>query len=217
MAITDYDALLAETSRHLGRSSPEFVAAFPTMVNQAEERFWNGFGNVGDAYYTPALRTAVMEASATLAFVAGAATLPADYLGFRVLARGQGNDGLQFIPPQDFRITENDSGNPSAFTVEGSTIKVLPTYDGTLDLLYWRSFPALSATEGFTANALLAAHPMLYVVGVRAEAFGFIRNVEQELKEVQRLAGMVTAANNTAKAQRYSGRKSIRLRSGGIG
>ena len=216
MAIADYTDLEEAVKRTLARTDAAFSAAFPGFVAQAEERIYNGFGRPGEALYSPPLRVRAMEHTATVTVADGVGTLPADYLGMRAISQANAIP-LAYVTPDEYRSAMTGSGTPQAYTIEVDSLKTWPVWSGDLSLLYWRRFNALTSGGGDFTNNLLIAHPSIFEVAVRGEAFRFSRNTDAELREAQRLAGMITAANATARNQRYGGRMQVRLRSGGIG
>jgi hypothetical protein len=110
----------------------------------------------------------------TLTALSGIVSLPSDYLSWRRCTwTGQTRRELSFVEPMYFQAAypSQPSDIPSIFTIEGSTLKVMPL-DGTpLEFDYFQAIPAL--VTGST-NWLMTVHPDLYLFGsmCEAEAFG---------------------------------------------
>ena len=66
----------------------------------------------------------------------------------------------------DYREQQNDKvGIPDYYTIEGTSIQLLPTPDATytLQLNYFQDIPALAALADSGNNWLLLAHPDVYL------------------------------------------------------
>jgi hypothetical protein len=161
MSVTNYSQLQSAVGAWLGHglftaTIPDFVALFEAAANRR-------------------LRVRQMEALATLTPVAGAASLPADYLAWRrVTVAGTPRRELDYVAPSWLQAAypASATGAPAVFTIEGSTLTLRPVAVTTLELLYFQKIPALS--DANPSNWLLTAHPDLYLFGamVEAELFG---------------------------------------------
>jgi hypothetical protein len=183
MALATYTDLLASVATWLKRDDltsliPDFVVLFEAAANRK-------------------LRARQMETSTTLTPTSGTATLPSDYLLFRrVTWTGNPRRELEYVEPSwiQFNYPTSGAGNPNVFTIEGSSLKVRPSDDGSLEFDYWQKIPALSAG----ANWLFSAHPDAYLFGSLAEAKGFeidgdwlaawVGRRDQILDEIQNLS-----------------------------
>jgi len=206
MAIVDYAGLVEGVQKWVARSDTTFTNRIPDFVALAEDRIYNGHDSQGRGpLYTEPLRAAILEHAATLTFVAGQATLPADYLGAKKLHRATDMLGLTYMPPQPFAIRQAyvTPGDPLYYTIEAGTVTVTPSYDGDMALTYWRKLPAL--TSEAPSNTLLLLHPMIYLTATLAEAFAFIQEADLSLAHVTRLRGMIDGLNKTASDVRTSG------------
>ncbi len=167
MAITNYTELQAAVGNWLDHSLftariPEFIALFESAANRR-------------------LRTRQQELTATLTPDAGGrAALPSDYLAWRRLTwSGQTRTELQYVHPSYLQgaYPTQPADTPRFFTIEGSTLKVMPLDSTPLELDYFQKVPALAQVapqDGTQANWLITAHPDLYLFGamVEAELFG---------------------------------------------
>lgn len=161
MAITTYGELQTAIGNWLDHSLftariPEFIALFEAAANRR-------------------LRVREQETATSLTPSAGAAALPADYLAWRrVTWTGSSRVELQYVHPSYLQAAYPGSpaDMPRIFTIEGSTLKLRPVDDTTLELDYFAKVPTLS--DSVSTNWLLSAHPDLYLFGalVEAEMFG---------------------------------------------
>jgi hypothetical protein len=104
--------------------------------------------------------------STTITMSGGAGTLPTDYLEWkRVTWSGSVKRELEYVTPSFLSAVNaaSASGDPTYFTIEGSTIKVALLSNTSLDLLYSQKVPALSVSA--TTNWLLTSHPDAYLFG----------------------------------------------------
>lgn len=120
------------------------------------------------------LQVRPMETSASLTFTNGSAPLPADYLATRSLNLS-GYGELTYRHPAYLRESYPDSaaGIPNEYTIEGGSIKVLPTDDsGAFTLYYFAKNEAVSGS----LNWLFTEHPDCYLAGSLCEAYLFCKD-----------------------------------------
>lgn len=208
MAIVDYAGLVEGVQKWVARSDTTFTNRIPDFVAMAEDRIYNGadLEAKGQLYSAP-LRNSTLEHTATLTFEDGTADLPTDYLGARKLFRSSDRVGLVYMPPERFAVRGawSSGGDPGYYTIEDGAVKLTPTYDGDVSLLYWRKLSALTSETDSNTNALLVAHPMVYLTAALFEAFSFIQEVDIALGHVARLRAMIAGLNRTASQSRLSG------------
>lgn len=206
MAISDYAGLVEAVQKWMARSDSTFTNRIPDFVLLAEDRIYNGSDlEQKGALYTPPLRTRVLEETTSLTFTDGVADFPADYLEARRLFRASDLVGLTYLPPKAWSVRDAyaTTGNPLYFTIEDGQFKTTPGYDGAMSLLYWRQLDPLT-TEA-NSNALLIAHPMVYLTAALFEAFSFIQEPDLAMGHLVRLRGMISGLNRTATAARTAG------------
>jgi hypothetical protein len=206
MAITDYAGLVEGVQKWCARSDTTFTNRIPDFVAMAEDRIYNGADlEMQGPLYSPPLRSSVLEVTDTLTFVAGEATLPQGFLGARKLFRSGDRIGLVYQPPERFAVRSaySSGGDPAFFTIEAGILKLNPSYDGDLEVTYWSRLAALTVEA--SSNALLLAHPMIYLSATLFEAFSFVQEPDLALGHVTRLRAAVDGANKTANAIRISG------------
>lgn len=206
MAILDYDGLTAEAKVWAARSDSVFSNRMPIMVSKAEARIYDGMGKPGEPLYSAPLRVKTMEHSSTVAVTAGEGALPDDYVAARRMSIDGNRVGLDYLPPERIEVlgASLSSGDPGYWTVEGSTLKIVPAYTGNVDLAYYRRFDAL--TSEYTGDhPLLRAHDTIYLEAVLIEAFAFLQNMEMAIAHASMLRGLVDAANRAARDARTAG------------
>ena len=77
----------------------------------------------------------------------------------------------------DYREQQNNkTGTPSYYTIEGTSIQLLPTPSEsvTVQLNYYQDIPALSGLADSGDNWLLLAHPDIYLYGTLMQASPYI-------------------------------------------
>jgi hypothetical protein len=117
---------------------------------------------------------AYVASSGTVQALAGEVALPSDYLAHRrVTWTGQLRRELDEVHPSYFQASypSRPSDVPAFFTIEDSTLKVMPINSTPLEFEYFQKIPALASNA---TNWLLTSHPDLYLFGsmVEAEVFG---------------------------------------------
>jgi hypothetical protein len=173
MALSTYSDLLAAVSNWLGGRSdlnafiPDFVRLFEVQANRR-------------------LRTIQMQATTTLTQTGGVATLPTDFLAARhVTWAASSNVELEYVQPAWFALNypTNPTGNPNVYTIEGTSLKIVPTGDTTgIRLVYWQEIPPLSGI----VNWLYSDNPDCYLFGSLAESGDFTSNDNQLQKWIAR-------------------------------
>jgi hypothetical protein len=150
MAISTYAELQTAMAAWLDRTltqATDCIALFEAQVNRR-------------------LMVRPQTTSTTITMSSGAGTLPTDYLEWkRVTWSGETKRELEYATPSFLSSfnAASASGNPTYFTIEGSTLKVGLLSDTSIDLLYSQKVPALSVSA--TTNWLLTAHPDAYLFG----------------------------------------------------
>lgn len=167
MAITTFNEVLSAISNWHVRSN----------IDSARAKEWIA---IFEACANRRLRVRQMEASASVSVSAsGIATLPTDFLQWRAVTwTGTPTRSLEYADRTWIAQTYADSpaAPPEVFTIEGSSLAVMPTDSARLILNYYQKIPALSTVV--TSNWLLTAHPDIYVFGPLLESNAFIRNAE---------------------------------------
>jgi hypothetical protein len=104
----------------------------------------------------------------------GFAILPTDFLTWRrVTWTGSPRTELGYVHPSYLQAAypSQPADVPRIFTIEGSTLKVMPLSGTPLEFDYYQAIPSLVSAS---TNWLMTAHPDLYLFGsmCEAEAFG---------------------------------------------
>ncbi len=211
MTLASYDDLKAALLALRARTDATFQAQFPTFMVGAEVRIVTGFGDVGDAAHTPALRCQVMETTATVPVVDGEGLLPADFLEQRALYIPGQSAVPDYLAPQRFWL-----GSASGtYTIQGSTLHIAGQWSGEVCLVYYQC--PLALTPSAQTHALLQRMPMVWLEALAIEAADFTRDDEATARHVRRLKGMIEAANARAVEARYGGPSQMGLRIDPIG
>lgn len=206
MAIQDYAGLVEGVQKWCARSDTTFTNRIPDFVALAEDRIYNGSDLEGRGpLYSAPLRTDVLERSGTLSFDGGSTPIPSGFLGFRKLHRTGDQVGLVYLPPERFAVRDaySSGASPSHFTIEAGSISLLPAWSGDLKATYWRRLEPLT-TEAST-NALIVAHPMVYLTACLIEAWSFIQDADLAVGHAARLRSLVDGLNKTVAMARTSG------------
>jgi hypothetical protein len=164
MALTNYTTLQASISDWLADST--LTSVIPDFIQLAE------------AGFNKTLRTRSQITVSTISLTDGSASLPSDFLEAKtVIYRSNPDINLEYAV-NGFDADMNpygSSGMPSAFTIVGSTIKVMPKLTGDVELTYFAKIPALASNS---TNWLLTNHPAAYLFGSLLEAGKYKRSQE---------------------------------------
>ncbi len=215
MAISEYSSLVAAIKTWCARSDSVFNAQIDNIILMGEERLYSGFGRPGEPLYSPALRTKVMETSETITLTDGVGTIPDDFLAARKLYRSGDENGITFMPPERFATINAASGSgvPVYYTVEGSTLKIVPASSADeLTLSYYQRPPHLTTAAPDNVNAVLLEHSMIYLEACLVAAFTFIQAADQVMAHAGICRSFIQGANATAAALKYAGPLRVRHR-----
>jgi hypothetical protein len=118
--------------------------------------------------------TNAYSSGGTVTAQSGFATLPNDYLAWRrVTWTGSTRTELGYVHPSYLQAAypSQPADVPRIFTIEGSTLKVMPLSGTPLEFDYHQAIPSLVSAS---TNWLMTSHPDLYLFGsmCEAEAFG---------------------------------------------
>jgi hypothetical protein len=110
----------------------------------------------------------------TVTAQSGFTTLPNDYLAWRrVTWTGSTRSELGYVHSSYLQAaySSQPADVPRIFTIEGSTLKVMPLSGTPLEFDYYQAIPSLVSAS---TNWLMTSHPDLYLFGsmCEAEAFG---------------------------------------------
>lgn len=173
MSITTYSELQTAMTSWLGNSvnSASYADMITVFESAANRR----------------LRARQQETTTTVTTSSGVGTLPTDYLHWRratLLASTRVE--LEYVAPDYFNAAypTQPSDVSRVFTIEGSSLKVMPIDDSGVELVYYAKIPSLSASV--TSNWLLTAHPDVYLFGALSEAEMFGVNDQRAALWAQR-------------------------------
>lgn len=180
-----------------------FAEAFPRMVAFAESRIYDGSG---PPVPMPPVRVSEMEVSTTLAFTAGVAAVPANFLEARSLFWDSDiRSAPDYEPPVSFRLnrSKNGTGQPSRYTIEGGSVLLSPMITGDLVFLYYARPTALAADDD--TNAVLVRYPTLYFQSALIEAYGYTRNEELRQRAIGDYASTVNGIMGSDIRKKHGG------------
>ncbi len=167
MTISTYAELQTAITNWLGGRT-DLTAYYPDWITLFE------------AYAARKLLVRNMEVEVTLTPSSGVATLPTDYLGYRrVTWAGSPRTELQYVHPSYFTAAfpAQPTGTPSVFTIEGDSLKVMPSSDTGLSFLYY----AKNVTVSSFLNWLFTNHPDVYLFGALLEGANFTADTDQAI------------------------------------
>ena len=216
MAITTYDSLVAEVKAWTARSDSTFSNRFPSFVQMVEDRIYNGSGNPGDPLYSPPLRTRAMETTAEITITDGVGTLPADPVDLRGLTRAGDDTGLTYAEPASFKTMDVNAGAgfPYYYTVEGNTLRVSPSWTGTLTASFTKRLAAI--TQENQTGELIGLHGLLYFNACMFEAYSFMQEPDLALAWLAKYRSMLDGLNRVASSTRTTATRT-RIRARAIG
>lgn len=210
MAISDYNSLATAIKTWCARTtSTAFNNQIETFVALAEQRMWNGSGSgPADPLFCDALNAPELETTATVAMVAGVGSLPADVSTLRLIRRSGDTVGLDYLPPKQWYIRDNlpigITDQPGYYTIEQNvSLKVTPSYDGNLTVLYYKRDDALTSVN--TSNTTLTTYPLVYLEGCLFEAFSFIQEPDLAMGHFARYRAIVAGINSSIASVRFGG------------
>lgn len=205
MALTDYDTMKAEVLAWCGRSDSTFSARFDVFVALTEDRMYFGSGrDTRDPLYCEPIRSQAMETTGTITMTSGTGSMPTTAIGIRRIHRAGDETGLTYKPPAAFSLLDENSsgGDPIYYTVEGASLKVTPTYTGSITALYWQRFTAITSSN--KTGSMLTEHPLAYFNGCMHEAFAFMQEADAAMAWLARyrtastFSGVTRSAPGTA-------------------
>lgn len=209
--MNSYAALLEAVQSFAVRPDTKFANQFPNFMTLAEARIYNG----GSALEpSNPLRARVMDVTSTIAMTDGSGTIadPETVLDIQKIYRATDKTigGLEYMQPQSFEAyaATYTSGNPKRYTIEGSTLRVAPSYTGNLTLGYWKRFPAVTVTA--PTNDVLTAHPEVWFHALMFEAYKWMQDAQKAAGYLSQLQGSIDGANRVSESMRMPG--NLRMR-----
>lgn len=209
MTIATYVDLKNAVQTYCGRSDTKFGTAIETMVGFVEDRIYNGYGrDENDPLYSPAVRSAAQEIVGAITVSGGVGSLPPAALELRRINPPNDRRGIEYMTPDELnrrKATGGGGSEPLYYTIEGATISLHPAFSGTLDLLYYTRYPAL--TPAAPVSVMLTAYPTLYLAGVLYEAFIYMQEGDLAGMHLARFRSQAIGINTNAMQMRYAGKR----------
>lgn len=153
VAITDYASLMMDASEYSGNTN--FAHVYPRLIGLAEAKL------------NRALRTADMEATATVALSNGAGPLPTDFLEMISLTGPNSYQVNAVSQAELYARFKNYGGTPAGYYINGNTITLSPSTTGNATILYYAKIPNLSVST--PTNWLLLRAPDVYLYALLEE------------------------------------------------
>jgi hypothetical protein len=203
---TDYDGLAQAVKTWCARSDTTFSNQIPTFVAFMEQRLYSGSGEgPSDPLFCDPLNAPEQETTATVSLTDGVGTMPSDVVTLRTITRANDMVGLEFMSPRQWAVKDADldTGDPAFYTIEGTSLKVTPSYTGDLSLFYYKRFTTIGPEN--TSGALLTAYPLIYLSGTLFEAFSFMQEPELAVQHFARYRAHVAGINTSANQRRFGG------------
>lgn len=206
MAITNIGTLQTAAESWAERTFDDSL--FLEWANAVADKLNNGvMGPDGRTWLIPPVRIKAMLAQTTLATTGGQATIPATVLEYeRIwLNSSDGAPELLYYPLRQFRAHPDSvlTGTPSKYTIDGSTLFIAPTTDQTLQVSQYARLGGFD--DDADTDAILTAHPGVYLSGVLVEYYRWNRDPDGLAMETMELAGKVRGLNAQDKAAQTSG------------
>ena len=187
MALANYSDIVSAISSWTHRGDLSSVA--PDFITLAEQRIY--YGCEEEPFKCDPLRIRIMEEQDTGNASSGVITIPSGYVEtIRLLVTVSGkNSELRYLPPNQNASYETESGTASFYTRVNEGLKVGPSTAAYVHD-YYKRFDAL--TSSATTNALLTAHPNVYLYACLIEAWLYASN----MAKAQWAYGMYRSAVN---------------------
>ena len=160
LAFDSYGALISAIEDWMDRSDLSGVA--PQMIALCEARLRRKLA----PYYN--------EITATLATTGGVVSVPTDCA--KVVRVIYDHDTVPRYSSLDVSDMDYDTSavRPYAYTIEAGQIRLWPSVDVSITVIYQETFPALS--EESPSNGILDQHPDVYFFGSMLFAEGYVAN-----------------------------------------
>lgn len=206
MAITNIGTLQTAVESWLERTISDSL--FLEWANAVADKM--NYGLLGPdkrSWLIEPVRIKSMLTATTLATSSGQATVPAAVLEYeRVwIDSADGYPDLIYYPLSQFRTHPDSelSGTPTKYTIDGSTLFIAPTTDQTLQVSYYGKLG--SFTGDSDTDDVLTLAPGVYLSGVLAEAYRWIRDPEGMAMETAEFAAKARGLNAQDAMGRTSG------------
>lgn len=193
-APTTWTELKAELLADCMREDDEVLTArLPYFIGRAESHFQREL-------FSPE-----REAAATLSLTDGAADLPADFGGVKLVwADGAADTVIEQVTPGRLRelYPTDASGTPLHFAIEGETIllRPVPATSAVVKLAYIEGIPELGESQA--SNWLLADHPDVYVQASLYELYRFTEHFDKADRCRFERDALVASVNRTARRRK---------------
>ena len=205
----NYGQIKAAVSAYANRD--DLTALFPTFLEMAEHQIYSGALSNGSAQMqVPPLRLSTMISVITPTTT----SLPADFLEMKRVSAivGGQKKALDFIPFEASGGSENRSGVPSYFSLNGNNIVYSPTFTNAVEMVYYARFttPVLDADT----NWLLVNAAAVYLSALLVEVSVYTRDDGMHAQQSMRYVSAMNALQAQDDGNKHSG-ATLRMRTDG--
>jgi len=199
MAISTKAELQTAVANWLNRSDltdriPEFISLAESQLNRL-------------------LRTREMLVRSTASASGQYVSLPTDFLEMSNIELTSTTPPKRLVyitsdRSDDYREKQNNkTGTPSYYTIEGTSIQLLPTPDATytIQLNYFQDIPAMSSLADSGNNWLLASHPDIYLYGTLLQSAPYLMDPQSIGTWGTMYAQSIQELQTSDESSRYSG------------
>lgn len=205
MAITNIGTLQTAAESWAERTYSDSL--FLEWANAVADKLMRGvMGPDGRMWIVPPIRCEAMETTDTLTTVSAVVALPADWLEFkRVWLDTTSGYDLIYRPLRQWQSSAEakQSGTPVYYTIDAGNLYVAPTTDADIEVTYYTTLGAFTGDS--STDAVLTAHPGVYLSGVLAEAYRWARDADGMAMETAEFGAKVKAINAQDKQAQASG------------
>ena len=199
MAISTKAELHTAVANWLNRS--DLTARIPEFIALAEASFNRN------------LRTRDMLVRSSASSTSQYVSLPSDFLEMTNIELTSTDPPKRLVyitsdRSDDYREAKNNkTGTPEYYTIEGTSIQLLPTpgESVTLQLNYFQDIPALSGLADNSNNWLLLANPDIYLYATLMQASPFLMDPQAAQQWDALLARSMQELQMSDEKSRYSG------------
>lgn len=198
MALANYSDLVSAISSWTHRGDVASVA--PDFITLAEQRIY--YGSEDMQFPCKPLRLRIMEEQDTGNASSGVITIPSSYLETirLILTDGGKNREIRYRAPQANAPYESESGNASFYTRLNEGLKVGPSSAAYVHD-YYKKFDGLTVSN--TTNALMTAHPNVYLQACLVEAWMYIGNMAKATAAYRAYCAAVNALQSSDRRSAY--------------
>lgn len=199
MTVTNYTDLQTEIASNSNRS--DLTARIPTFIQLAESEMQRE------------LKLSELEATASIAIVAGVGTLPTGYIGARSMYwDGDLRQPMIYITPDLYNalVASGYSGTPLFYTVQAGELKTVAQGDGTVVMQYKAKFTPLSGSV--LTNPIIDNYPDAYFFGSLMFLYHHMRNWAAKAEQRTEFLRVMDSIKRDQQDRKYPGPLEVKPR-----